>query len=146
MACSVMPFAVFAEQWQTAAAEAAAEVPADDTADEPPQNDLPMISPNGAIDAGTCLFPEQTWFIRNCSHMEKDPILREFTDKLLRAGTQQTVDSFAEYPRFLVLEKSNGRLSPDTGEARPTSKWEDFLRLVKEFLVRIRETINRLFP
>lgn len=112
----------------------------------PPQNDLPMISPNGAIDAGTCLFPEQTWFIRNCSHMEKDPILREFTDKLLRAGTQQTVDSFAEYPRFLVLEKSNSRLSPDTGEARPTSKWEDFLRLVKEFLVRIRETMYRLFP
>ena len=87
-----------------------------------------LLSPHGAIDASTCLFPTQTWFIRNCSHTEKDPALRTFTDTLLRAKGQQTINSFYEYPQFMVLEKSLGGLFPDDGLVRTPRKWQDDLR------------------
>ncbi len=111
----------------------------------PTLNNMPMVSPNGAIDASTCLFPQQTWFIRNCKHVEHDPVLKEFTDTLLRAKGQQTVKSFDEYPQFMMLEKSLGGLFPDDGLVRTPSKWQDdLLKLFKKLIQRIKEAM--LYP
>ena len=107
---------------------------------------MPMISPNGAIDASTCLFPNQTWFIRNCKHVEHDPLLKEFTGTLLRAKGQQTVKSFKEYPQFLLLEKNIGALLPDDGLIRSPRKWQDdVLKMFKMLMERIKEAVLRPF-
>ena len=111
----------------------------------PQFGDFSMLSPNGAIDASTCLFPQQTWFIRNCKHTEHDPVLKEFTDTLLRAKGQKTVKSFDEYPQFMMLEKSLGGLFPDDGLVRTPSKWQDdLLKLFKKLIQRIKEAM--LYP
>ena len=112
----------------------------------PQFGDLSMLSPNGAIDASTCLFPQQTWFIRNCKHTEHDPVLKEFTDTLLRAKGQQTVRSFSEYPQFMMLEKSLGGLFPDDGLVRSPRKWQDDIqKLFKKLFERIKEAMLRPF-
>ncbi len=112
----------------------------------PQLNNIPMISPNGAIDASTCLFPNQTWFIRNCKHTEHDPVLKEFTDTLLRAKGQQTVKSYKEYPQFMMLEKTLGGLLADDGLVRSPRKWQDDFRLLfKKLMQRIKEAVLRPF-
>ena len=111
----------------------------------PKLENMPMISPNGAIDASTCLFPSHTWFIRNCKHTEHDPVLKEFTGKLLRSKGQQTVESFAEYPQFLILDKSLGGLFSDDGFVRSPRKWQDDIRmLLRKLIERIKAGIR--FP
>ena len=106
----------------------------------------PLRAPSGAIDASTCLFPQQTWFIRNCKHTEKDPVLREFSDTLLRADGQQNIQSFPRYPQFLVLEKALGGLIPDDGFVRSPRKWQDDLRtLLQKMIEKIKAALRLPF-
>ena len=112
----------------------------------PQLGNLTMISPNGAIDASTCLFPNQTWFIRNCKHTEHNPVLKEFTDTLLRAKGQQTVKSFKNYPQFMVLELSLGGLIADDGLVRSPRKWQDdLLTAFRMLMMRIKEAVLKPF-
>ena len=99
---------------------------------------LPLRSPNGAIDASTCLFPMQTWFIRNCKHTEHDPVLKAFTTTLLRADGQQTVESYKEYPQYMVLYKTAGGLLADDGSIRDPRRWQDdILALLKNLMKKM---------
>ncbi len=72
--------------------------------------DAKYISPQKNIDASTCMFPEQTWFINHLSHSKTDVSLAVFITKLLRSENQATVDSFEEYPRWLSYDEGSGEL------------------------------------
>ncbi len=61
--------------------------------------DAEYISPDKIINASTCMFPEQTWFIYDYMHMRSKP--EDMFEKLLCYDGQATVDTFPEYPRFL---------------------------------------------
>lgn len=61
--------------------------------------DATHISPDKSVDASTCLFPEQTWFVRDYMHMRSMP--GDLFETLLYADGQATVDTFAQYPQFL---------------------------------------------
>lgn len=61
--------------------------------------DEKYISPKKNIDASTCLFPEQTWFIDDYMHMRSYP--NDMFERLLYCRDQATVDTFGQYPRFL---------------------------------------------
>lgn len=115
----------------------------------PTMESVNLLSPNGAIDASTCLFPNQTWFIRNCKHVEKDPSLHTFTTTLLRTQGQQTVKSFEQYPQFMVLEKTLGGLLPDDGLIRAPRKWQDdlkklFKKLIEKLIVAVKQPFAAL--
>ena len=76
-----------------------------------------LVSPNGQIDASTCLFPEQTWFIRSASHTQQYDAIYDFVNTLMFYDGQATVDTFPEYPRFLhfnapllILEADDGNI------------------------------------
>lgn len=75
-----------------------------------------ILSPDGRIDASTCLFPEQTWFIRNCKHTQREDSIKEFTKALLFCDGQATVDTFEQYPRFLVYDETTKLVTPDSGK------------------------------
>lgn len=69
--------------------------------------DEKYISPRKNVDASTCLFPEQTWFIYDYMHMRSYP--DDMFETLLYSRTRATTDTFEQYPRFLVY----------TGEGQP---------------------------
>ncbi len=73
------------------------------------------LSPDKNIDASTSLFPEQTWFIKNIKHSETFDCLDVFYEELLYYDGQATVNTFAEYPRYMELDRSNDALVADNG-------------------------------
>lgn len=96
-----------------------------------------LIAPSGTIDASTCLFPAQTWFVRNFKHSQKDPSMDEFTAALLSSPTQLTVDSIKEYPQFLYYDKVFQDLYPDLNQVESFAKWyQDLFRLIMRILTR----------
>ena len=95
---------------------------------EPPEAALQLIAPNGAIDASTCLFPQQTWFVRNYKHTQKDPAMDAFTATLLTADDQLTVEGLSDYPQFLFFDKALRALRPDINQIAVSATWQQDLK------------------
>lgn len=68
------------------------------------------VSPEKNIDASTCLFPEQTWFIKNLSHSEGSYALDEMIKILLYNDGQATVKSYSNYPRYMLYNDKTEEL------------------------------------
>ncbi len=62
------------------------------------------LSWDGKVDASTCMFPEQTWFIKNMQHnnMSVENGSMEIVLWLLSAKTQRTVHDDVEHPQFFL--------------------------------------------
>lgn len=71
------------------------------------------ISPGKNINASTCMFPEQTWFIRNFTHSYGGSDFDKMIKTLLYADGQANVKTFTDYPRFLCYNESNGNIEAD---------------------------------
>ena len=59
------------------------------------------ISPDRMIDASTCLFPDNTWFIRNCDH-QWPAGMHELATRLIR-NKGCDINTYEDYPQFLNL-------------------------------------------
>ena len=89
------------------------------------------LSPDGQIDASTCLFPESTWFIKGSSHSNwSDWELRLLYD-IASSKEQLTVDNTGCWPsRFVVYTYTNpeydydGEIEAMTTENCDTENWE----------------------
>lgn len=75
--------------------------------------DPKYISPDKTIDASTCLFPEQTWFVRHLTHAVNVDDLDEMYMYLAYHDGQATVDTFEQYPRFLCYNEDEDTIEPD---------------------------------
>lgn len=105
--------------------------------------DPKYISPDKSIDASTCLFPEQTWFIKGLKHATNSDALDEMMDTFARADEQATVNTYAQYPRFLKYSYADDTIVPET-ESTPLSFFEriknavlDLIKLIKYLLSNI---------
>ena len=89
------------------------------------------LSPDGQIDASTCDFPDQTWFVKGEPHnnhmVDTDPFWAAFFNY---DGTP-TVDSLEAYPQFMVAVRDDphstnttARLYPMTEENMHTETYE----------------------
>ncbi len=105
--------------------------------------DAKYISPDKTVDASTCMFPEQTWFVRNLAHAEEgvDDIDEMFMTLAYHDG-QATVDTFEEYPRFLSYDEDTEVVSPDD-YAEPEQL--GFFEKIKAMLKSIFEFIKSIF-
>ncbi len=83
-------------------------------------SDSAYISPDKTVDASTCLFPKQTWFIKNLKHSDERDCLEAFVDTLLYHKGLATVDTFAEYPRYMEYDFENDLLIADKEYAEIT--------------------------
>ena len=88
------------------------------------------ISPDGQIDASTCLFPNQTWFIKGSSHSNwSDWELRHLYN-IASSKEQLTIDNSTWPSQFVVYEYTNpdeatdGEISIMTKENCDTENWE----------------------
>ncbi|MBO4341902.1 MAG: alpha/beta fold hydrolase [Clostridia bacterium] len=76
--------------------------------------DKKYISPDKTIDASTCMFPEQTWFIRHYKHAGMCSSMREMSKVFLYYNGQATINTFKEYPAFLYYDEDTEIISADT--------------------------------
>ena len=112
------------------------------------------ISPDGQIDASTCMLPETTWFIKNMRHQFFANDLHDFIRRI--AWTDGfTVDSDPAYPRFLAVKGNHAGLIPaqavNEGDVDPVVYQTDmsgvsgFLARLIAFFARITAFFARIF-
>ncbi|MGN1419195.1 MAG: hypothetical protein ACI4W6_07685 [Acutalibacteraceae bacterium] len=80
------------------------------------------ISPDKQIDASTCLFPDQTWFVKNARHSNWTWYEAELLCAVYSADRQLTVDDF-DLTQFMVFNNQWGSMDPMTTENCNTYNW-----------------------
>lgn len=100
------------------------------------------ISPEKNIDASTCQYPEQTWFIHNMKHTASNDCLDEMMMTLLRSEEQPTVNTYAQYPRFLEFSEQNDTVLPHT-EAKTISFIQKIILALKDIIKLIESLFNK---
>lgn len=71
------------------------------------KNDSRYISPDKVIDAATTPFKDYTWFVKDAPHVAADynTGFSKFTFTLLECEAQPTIDTFEEYPQFMIADE-----------------------------------------
>lgn len=85
------------------------------------------ISPDGKVDASTCLYPESTWFIKNASHSEYTIFERKLMYDVITADKQIYVNEEVNgltYSRFLVYDYETDTMSTMTEDNCNTEHWD----------------------
>ena len=72
------------------------------------------LSPDSQIDASTCLFPDNTWFIKGALHGEDIANLNDILENVFNSTDEVTVETFEEYPQFMVYDRETTIISPMT--------------------------------
>ncbi len=100
------------------------------------------VNPEKNIDASTCMFPDQTWFINHYKHEKINNSLEEMMDALLYSTGQATVESFQEYPQYLSFNAEDNSITEDEG-----SKEENlnFFQRIKKFFSEFFRLLSDLF-
>lgn len=108
------------------------------------------VSTDGIVDASSCAFPEQTWFVKDNRHVGLD--CKTDCAKLLgffvEAQTQQTVHSNESFPQFVKLNLNSGKFKSLTGnEINPSvlDRHSDVLTRILTILSGLLEKILGLF-
>lgn len=93
------------------------------------------LSPNGQIDASTCVFPEQTWFLQDMLHFNAS--FGALVDYLVSCKAQPTVRSNPKYPQFMT-RLTDGTFIPseqaDSPPYQPTTLPGAALRLLMDMI------------
>ncbi len=95
------------------------------------------VNPDRNIDASTCLFPEQTWFIKNIKHSDMPGCVDLLIEKLLYYDGQATVDTFSQYPRFMEYDIEYNSLKTD--------KQTEYVAFGDRILEMIMDFFRKLF-
>ncbi len=94
------------------------------------------VNPDKTIDASTCLFPEQTWFIKNIKHSDMPKCVDLLIEKLLYYDGQATVDTFNQYPRFMEYDIEYNSLKTDKQEDY-VAFWDRLLEMIMDFFRKL---------
>ncbi|MBR6360264.1 MAG: hypothetical protein IKS04_00580, partial [Clostridia bacterium] len=100
------------------------------------------VSPDGKVNGETALFKDRTWYFKNCHHSMTSPYLDKMAKTLLYSEGQADVNTYEEYPRFLINDRLGGGIRPDDGNL--TIRLTFFERIA-EFFREIFERIKALF-
>ncbi len=100
------------------------------------------ISPEKNIDASTCLFPEQTWFVNNMKHTAGGDSLDEMMMTLLRSPEQPTVNTYSQYPRFVIYNDQADTVTPHT-QANSLNFIQKLVLAVKDLIRLISSLFNK---
>ncbi len=79
------------------------------------ENKGKYISPDKKIDASTCMFPDNTWFVKGSSHSHWSTIENSLSLEVIAADRQLTVDDTI-YTQFMVYDYDTDTMSAMTEE------------------------------
>lgn len=102
---------------------------------------LKYISADKQVDASTCVFPNQTWFVKNIEHQNFPHSINLLMTEMVNVDGF-SVDSNESFPQFLVYNEEDGSIKPMTSEnENTTSRWNvsfwDALRKLFESLLEL---------
>ena len=103
-----------------------------------------LISPDRQIDASTCLFPFNTWFIKGLDHAQKN----EDYHKVLAAVAHGDLDVYedAEYPQYLMVSPEDAERIVPYYDYQEKESFGDKLWNIFRTIVLLPKTIwNRIF-
>ena len=78
------------------------------------RGDGKYISPDLVVDGSTALFPDYTWYIKNCHHNTWPDAIDEFMMTAFRSGKQYTVTSNKKYPQYIQYNRVADTISKVT--------------------------------
>ena len=107
-----------------------------ETANVPAQ----YLSSDGVINSSTCLFPDNTWFIKNLGHSTYNDDFYVLLKKICHSDTEVTVNTFEEYPSFLQWNAEDNSLSPI--EASDEDLSSTAFLAVKDRIVKFLNFVN----
>ncbi|MBO5935988.1 MAG: hypothetical protein J6V06_04290 [Clostridia bacterium] len=103
-----------------------------------------LISPDRQIDASTCLFPFNTWFIKGLDHAQKN----EDYHKVLAAVAHGDLDVYedAEYPQYLMVSPEDAERIVPYYDYQEKESFGDKLWNIFRTIVLLPKTIwSRIF-
>ena len=104
------------------------------------------ISPDKQVDASTCLFPDNTWFVKGAEHANWTDAENEILCTVITADTQLTVDDFP-YTQFMVYDNDTRVMSPMTAENEAVENWTaDDPTTGNQHLRKVFRFLQSLFP
>lgn len=110
------------------------------------------ISPDKKIDASTCLYPDSTWFVKNCKHANMPSSLNTFCASLIASEVQPTVTQSTRYPQFLLYDSRGSVLvqlteenNIDNADNGNSNNSKSFFERIADFFRSIIEKIRNLF-
>lgn len=106
--------------------------------------DPKYISPDKIVDASTCMFPEQTWFIKNMQHANNPDSLEDMMYTFLRYDGQATVDTFPQYPRFNRYYSANDVIAPYTEADKPVTFVAKLQNMIREIITLIVSLVSKI--
>ena len=74
------------------------------------------ISPDRMIDASTCAFPDNTWFIKGAIHNDVVLGVDVLYENVFDSTDDVTVETYDTHPQFLVYDRETARMFPMTEE------------------------------
>ena len=108
------------------------------------------ISVDKKIDASTCRYPEQTWFVRDFVHMRDSDDYDALINCIFFSEKQLTVFDNPKYPQFLILDEKTNTISPltadndagtDSGQIFGENSWLNVLvSFFTELFIYLRQT------
>ncbi|MCL2495549.1 MAG: hypothetical protein FWE98_07870 [Oscillospiraceae bacterium] len=84
-----------------------------------PPGDSPYRSPDGIIDAASCVLPDKTWFVKYKGHWWSDDVFREFQQWFIHSDGHPTVNSNPVYPQFMYVGDGELHALADEPERPP---------------------------
>lgn len=103
------------------------------------------ISPDKMIDASTCLYPDTTWFVKNCTHATMPSVLNELCSALVSSESQPTVNQSSRYPQFMLYDSRGNALVPLTEENNIENANSGTAGGVRGFFAKIADFFRSLF-
>ena len=105
-------------------------------------SDAKFISPDETVDASTCLFPEQTWFVKNMKHGSDEESLNNMMRRFMRYDGQATVETFEEYPRFTVFDGE--RILPEMPTQKQPTLFDKIRLIINDIIKLVKTIINKI--
>lgn len=101
-----------------------------------------FISPDKTVDASTCLFPEQTWFVKNMKHGSDEEALNNMMIRFMKHDGQATVETFDEYPRFTVFDGE--RILPEMPTQKQPTLFDKIRLIINDIIKLVKTIINKI--
>ena len=86
------------------------------------------ISPDLQVDCSTCLFPDNTWVIKNCTHSDFGQCIDELMMAVMRYPGKMSIYDNPAYPQYMLYDKEANTLTglSETNCNTP-ERWEQSL-------------------
>lgn len=102
--------------------------------------DTRYVSPDKIVDASTCLFPENTWFVKNLHHDEFPSSINRFAMEIMNHDAFVSDGMFSQYQYYF-----KNKLTPLEDVAQEEAPEErGFFELFRDFFRLLMNTIKRL--